>query len=395
MPPDVRFPGWTRLFRICLVFWLSGWSGGTLDACLWDYDTLQMERRRFPGIHELITGRFVRHGREYYEWRVADRRRRLEAAPDDPALVDDLAVALDKLGRPLEGIEELKRIRKLHGDRYETIANLGTLLIHAGQHSEGARWIERALEINPEAHFGRERFQLLLVQYIQKSELKTEGVLSTESRFTRTQKVGFAQFVTGDRWDTNELNAALKGVMGIVHFGNAESPVVLEALGDLLLRTGEGRDDARLLAARAYLKAARNSTRADVADRYRNMAEESLMPNADYHGPNWTKAVALVADSLEVDLREASNWRASIEADERAWIQQGADVDRRFSEKYYESLPELLAAAETQLQKEPVHERTYQSYRWDQIVTLFRWALIFGMSLLSLGIIFQRVRDER
>lgn len=354
-----------------------------------------MERRRFPGVHELITGRFVRHGREFYEWRAADRRRRLEPTPDDPALVDDLAVALDKLGRPLEGIEELERIRKLHPDRYETIANLGTLLIHAGRHSEGAKWIERALEINPEAHFGRERFQLLLVQYIQKSELKTEGVLSTESRWSRSQKFGFAQFVTGDRWDTDELNAALKGVMGIVHFGNAESPLVLEALGDLLLRQNEGRDDARLLAARAYLKAARNSTRTEVADRYRKMAEESLAPNADYHGSNWSKAAALVAETLEADLQEASNWRASIEADERAWIQQGADVDRRFAEKYYESLPELVSAAETKLQKEPLHERTFQSNRWDQVVSLFRWVLIFGMSVVSLGIMLQRVLAKR
>jgi len=36
----------------------------TAWACLWDSDTLQMERLRFPGVLEIITGKFVRHSQE-------------------------------------------------------------------------------------------------------------------------------------------------------------------------------------------------------------------------------------------------------------------------------------------------------------------------------------------
>jgi len=37
-------------------------------ACLWDYDTLKQERARFPSTLELITGKFLRHSPEFYEW---------------------------------------------------------------------------------------------------------------------------------------------------------------------------------------------------------------------------------------------------------------------------------------------------------------------------------------
>ena len=48
--------------------------GTTAWACLWDNDTLQMERLRFPSVLEIITGKFVRHSPAYYAWRIVDRK---------------------------------------------------------------------------------------------------------------------------------------------------------------------------------------------------------------------------------------------------------------------------------------------------------------------------------
>jgi tetratricopeptide (TPR) repeat protein len=141
-------------------------------ACLWDSDTLQMERLRFPGVLEIITGKFVRHSQAYYELRIKDRLKKLEAKPDDPALIDDLAVGYDKLGRYDEGITVLEKSLAAEPDRYETLANLATLLFHAGRLEESKQHVQRALEINPNAHFGREKYQLLLTEYVQQSELK-------------------------------------------------------------------------------------------------------------------------------------------------------------------------------------------------------------------------------
>jgi len=41
-------------------------------ACLWDYDTLAMEQQRFPNVLELISGTFLYHSTEFYQWRVTD-----------------------------------------------------------------------------------------------------------------------------------------------------------------------------------------------------------------------------------------------------------------------------------------------------------------------------------
>jgi hypothetical protein len=61
-----------------------------LLACYWDYDTLQMERSRFPDTLELITGKFLHHSYEFYEWRIQDRLKKIEDDPSNPALYDDL-----------------------------------------------------------------------------------------------------------------------------------------------------------------------------------------------------------------------------------------------------------------------------------------------------------------
>lgn len=50
--------------------------------------------------------------------------------------------------------------------RYETAANLGTFYLHAGIFKKVLAYIEKALKINPDAHFGREKYQKLLVEYI-------------------------------------------------------------------------------------------------------------------------------------------------------------------------------------------------------------------------------------
>src|SRR5262245_2386828 len=167
-------------------------------GCLWDYDTLQMERLRFPGVLEIITGKFVRHSRAYYEWRVADRQAKLAAMPNDPALIDDLSVAYAKLGRPEDGIALLEKSLAIQPDRYETHSNLGTLHFFAGHLDTSKEYIRRALAINPNAHFGREKYQLLLTEYVEQSQRSELGVLSSEYRTPSEEGViliGFADFV--------------------------------------------------------------------------------------------------------------------------------------------------------------------------------------------------------
>jgi tetratricopeptide (TPR) repeat protein len=363
---------------ILLAILLSLCFAATSVACLWDYDTLQMERLRFPGVLEIITGKFVRHSKPYYEWRIVDRKKKLESRPHEPSLIDDLAVAFAKLGRPEEGIALLEGVVRDHPNRYETVSNLGTLLFFAGRLDESKQTIRRALEINPDAHFGRERYQLLLTEYLQESQQNSQGVMSSEVRGQHAAPLGFAEYVLaaklGDverthghrdwtREEVDELKKATRGVLGMLHFADYTSPILLEALGDLLM-TGQMESNGTQLAARAYLKASQSAKDAAAAAKFRAMAQQVLGDHIDYHIDSSNvrddHIVAKLESQLAREVAAADQWFAEIAANEQEWIAEKRDVDQEFAAKYYDSLEQTIAAAEQQVRSEPRETRLSQ-----------------------------------
>lgn len=135
-------------------------------ACLWDYDTIRDERRGLPGIAEVLAGRWEKHSAFFYENRVARMKALVAKEPANWAAYDNLAVALEKLGRPAEAVAVMRDKERLAPGQYTTHANLGTFLLHTGQLDEGIDEIRRALAINPAAHFGREEYQLKLAEFL-------------------------------------------------------------------------------------------------------------------------------------------------------------------------------------------------------------------------------------
>ena len=381
----------------------------TAWACLWDNDTLQMERLRFPGVLEIITGKFVRHSRAYYEWRILDRKMKLATQPGDPALLDDLAVAYAKLGRPEEGIALLEPTLADHPNRYETLSNLGTLLFFAGRLDESKDYLRRALEINPNAHFGRERYQLLLTEYLQQSDLDSEGVMSVEGRYPNGGVLGFARFVIvkqfgdenrvtavgmfdDDKWSQErmeEIHKAAKGVLGMMHFADFQSPVLLEALGDLLI-AGNGDVNDTLLAARAYLRAAQVSKDSAASKRFELMARQALINHQVYSPHMDENQVDLkrVTDELERERSVADAWFKSIETNEHRWIADNKDVDREFASVYYISLDETISTAKRQSQNENLrHNVTF--------IGGYLFAPLAAIAALAAGIVFWIRRSRR
>ena len=136
-----------------------------LLACGWDYDTIAMEKKKFPNIHELIVGKFLRHSQEFYHWRIIDRKLQLYDHPDSLELYDDLGVAYDKTGQHELAIKTMEIKDSIDPGLYETYANIGTFYIHNGDFKTGVGFIEKAIEINPDAHFGREIYQKHLMYH--------------------------------------------------------------------------------------------------------------------------------------------------------------------------------------------------------------------------------------
>ena len=97
------------------------------------------------------------------------------------ALFDDLGAVLHALRQDDEAVRVLRdklRLQECDGQKgrqlYTTYANLGTFLIHGNAHAalsgdasaldrlrEGLSFIKKSIEVNPEAHFGREVWQVV------------------------------------------------------------------------------------------------------------------------------------------------------------------------------------------------------------------------------------------
>lgn len=309
------------------------------SACYWDRDTLSMEKRRFPRVLHVLTGQFVRHSTAYYEWRVADRTARLEAKPDQLDLMDDLAVGLDKLGRHDEAIEVAKKTLALKPGRYESHANLGTLFIHAGKLEDGLVHIKKAIAINPDAHFGREIVQQRLVEYVleRKKEGWTGGPLcgglklnpNAHRREPHPRPPRDRCFAKYAKAAGISSDAARKGVVGMMHFGNYRSPVLLDALGDVLTSGSRG-GDAKRLAARAFLRAAQLTTNPEHQQLYRGKAWRTL-------GGHRGVTLDSIGTKLARELKRGERYFEKIEKNEARWIERGVDVDRAFKKRYYKN----------------------------------------------------------
>jgi hypothetical protein len=150
---------------------------------------------RLAMVQDVIHERFPKHGQAYYTQRnreVRDELAKLEKIPWDTrppgryfALLDDLGSGLDHLGDDDEAVRVLREKLQQQQERgwkgrelYTTYANLGTFLIHGNfkqvtqgdaeakeRLREGLQFIHRSIEVNPEAHFGREIWQAVAVEY--------------------------------------------------------------------------------------------------------------------------------------------------------------------------------------------------------------------------------------
>lgn len=334
-----------------LSFMLFLFIASSVLACAWDYDTIKMERSRFPSTLELITGKFLRHSPEFYQWRIENRLTRLKAEPDNVALLDDLGVAYDKIGRQDKAIETALAAEKIKPDRYETAANLGTFYLHSGDLSNGILHIERALAINPHAHFGRERYQLYLAQYLVERQdaghtalpLATiEGDLTAPPNgFYLRLNDTFTGFLHLQGHDLrSEIKKPIDGILGMMKFGNHKSPALLESLG-LLLSHGDQHPerDAKRLAARAFLKASYEVKDEAAIKSYRAMAQNVLGMQTTRRDSTEQITLEQIESDFRKELEEANEWYQKLHESEKAWIRDGLDPEKEF-DKLYTAEPE-------------------------------------------------------
>jgi tetratricopeptide (TPR) repeat protein len=224
----------TRLLSFLLLLILPA------SACLWDRDTLREEAKGKLDTVRAITGWFDRYPPRYYEMRLERVTAELASNPDSPNLYDDAGVACSRLGRHDEAIMWMEKKKALldatpdggpADDRYRYLSNIGTFYLirwitTPEQHRyrdltdlrTSEEFIANALELNPDAHFGREKYQLMLIQWLlgkwgQFGDGATANFLNLDVTLMMNPSAGYAS--------SAELEAAREGVTGLIQLGAA------------------------------------------------------------------------------------------------------------------------------------------------------------------------------
>lgn len=327
-------------------------------ACLWDRDTPSDEARGMPEVVAAITGRFPRNPPKFYEMRLARVAAHLKRHPDDLAAYDDAGVACDRLGRGDEAISWMARKRdrldRLDAARpevkeqwYRYHANLGTFLVHrwARNGSDRAKLdevkaardeIARALEINPNAHFGREKYQLQAIEWIIDPP-NAEG-----SRYL-PNLLGWDPNATDTIQDPRTADEAVRGLSGLIVLGNAwESVDVFYALSVALQHDtlGFAKDNMGGRNSLAYFAWMRSRELIDAGKGSmlpvapEGEALKSLLPDSYY-----VTGSELLAPAFPSLRAEADAWQAARTAFMAARLDAGRhpDTDAHFWDGYTEA----------------------------------------------------------
>lgn len=299
-------------------------------ACIWDSDTIASEKARFPGVEEVMFGNFPRHSKEFHEWRKKRSEALIAADPRNLAAYDDLAVSQHKLGDHEGAIATMKRKDAVKPGLYETFSNTGTFYIYTNNFAAALGQIEKALEINPNAHFGREKYQKWLIEWVMEG-MPGEGEESSEMG---PGIVGFATWITrkqdSDK-DQKKLTEpqrkeAIHAVLGMMRFADFDNPLLQEALGDLLL-SGSMDKNASRHAAMAYLHA---HSRADGADAKARLSKKFDLAAETVEDGDPKKFAKRMNDGLA----KGNAFAGRVRKYEMAWIAENKDVSAEFAESY-------------------------------------------------------------
>lgn len=209
-------------------------------ACLWDRDTLAEEIKGRPELAKLIVGWFDRYPPQYYQIRLDRVVEELPSRPSDLGLYDDAAVACDRLGRPDEAIRWMAKKKAVldslpaneaKDHRYRYLSNLGTFHLHRwislpqeeresdfSDLEESERLVALAIEGNPDAHFGREIYQLMAIRW-----LLWDGVSPIEAPTDVDLTFDSIHWISSEANSHNSSSASVNvdGIYGLIQLGIA------------------------------------------------------------------------------------------------------------------------------------------------------------------------------
>ncbi|MCF6228238.1 MAG: hypothetical protein L3J82_06180 [Planctomycetes bacterium] len=238
------------------------------SACLWDNDTLYEEEQGVEDIRDVIVGNFIRNPPRYFEMRLERVSKLLETDVDNLDLYDNASVACDRLHKFDEAIawqeKKLAVLERLNYDgskhaqpnhHYRHLANIGTHYAHRWlldknkwddlADIETARgFVAAAIDNNPDAHFGREIYQLLAIDWLLRGARDDTDDNSHSPHYIQHDD-------DAEKFILNDPAAAAAGFAGMIRLGGGWKSIDLfAALAFAIANDGERTSVAYLAIAR-------------------------------------------------------------------------------------------------------------------------------------------------
>jgi tetratricopeptide (TPR) repeat protein len=135
-------------------------------ACGWTWETYAAEAKSLPCVHDTLVGYFPKHANAYHLAMIEATTYATSWAPSFTAGLDAKGIALMHLGRLEEARAVMLKRLAVAPNAYPSHANLGTLYTFTGEHERALEHIDRAMALEPKAHFGREKYHRKLVEFL-------------------------------------------------------------------------------------------------------------------------------------------------------------------------------------------------------------------------------------
>ncbi|MCA9180000.1 MAG: hypothetical protein KDA51_01070 [Planctomycetales bacterium] len=327
-------------------------------ACINDRDTRRAQKEAepedpmqgLPPIPNVLRGRFDRYPDLYYEMRRDRVLGALEQDPNQIALYDDLAVAYDRLGDDEHAIDWMDRklvLLENTSDKssdewkehwYSYHANQGTFYAHNWIHNGANRanlaellkardLIAKAIAIKPNAHFGREKYQLMAINWIAETpEIQSYGELPN---LLGLRNEDIDEITAEGKLKEKGLWDAVQGLSGLIVLGAAwESVDVTYALGIALRIAGDSENAyAAMLRCKELIASGKRSfvPGAPVGERLMAMLENALP------APEKKSRADAISLNYEMEREMAEGWQRDRNEKITALLKTGRHPDTDFA----------------------------------------------------------------
>lgn len=224
------------LVILTCVISLLGFTTQTLACMGSSYSRTYAAQYDIPSTYDLAISKLPIHSNAYYQWIIQASLEKIKNNQMTLNDYDDLAVAYNKIGDKAKAIELLTPLVKKNPNRFSSVSNLGSIYLNLGDYENGLKYIRIANTLKPVDSYDREYAQEKVYSYLKSRHKTIPYSFPIQNIESGTNFADFALKDVPIEKQNDEIIRLIFGVENMVRFGNHDSPVSMEVLGDLYLR---------------------------------------------------------------------------------------------------------------------------------------------------------------